>query len=83
MNMYESLVFRPYGRADGHLTLVLRTHDLSGTDYEPLFSVAPQVAKGIAAGCHAIRFLFDEPESDRPVEPIKLVAVCDKAPTED
>lgn len=77
MDLYQSLGFRPFGDPQRRLMLVLRTHDLSGTDYDPLFSVSAEDARGIVAGCDAIRFIFGDPEplaAGNQAEPIELAA---------
>lgn len=77
MSTYESLVFKPYGQTDGKQMLVVRTHDLCGTSYQPLFPASLQDARDIVAGTPSIDFLFGDPEPGAPVTPIQLVAIWD------
>ncbi|ETX13655.1 hypothetical protein OCH239_09320 [Roseivivax halodurans JCM 10272] len=72
----QYLVFRHCGDADGRLQLVTRTHDLGGTDYDPIFRASVADAYGIGRANRAVGFHTGDDEGARAsAEPMALRAV--------
>ncbi|MCW3783027.1 hypothetical protein [Defluviimonas salinarum] len=74
--MGQSLVLRHGAMCKtGQCQMALRTHDLSGADYQPIVRMTIEQGLSVAAGVPSVRWLFRPPLSNTEIRPMRLEAV--------